>query len=392
MALSNASKEPVTAKPSNCANVGLCTRRYDATVLKSVRTFSNAPFLNSARASAYSPTLAKVCALRNSSSARFNRVCTAPPSISSLLCFFRRAARTASLAARAGDGDPTRTPETTETTDEDTPTSPKHADLRVVRARASPAVFVRARASLASRSAVLALCSSSFARARAATARNERPSRRWRGRADRGRRGEGRHRATRPLAGGHAAAWRRLVGVSVNIASGRRGPRGDRARACGGGGAERGASSTGAGDVSLGRHRLTKFSRRSLAGRETFRALREGAAVGRGRRFPAWLPDPRAEARARRARCASRSRDAAGTLGGGRAWDVITRSGMCPASSPRRHPPGERAAGRGRRRGDTGGSRRTERPPTFVKRRATKLRGLRRRAADETRNPARPRA
>ena len=141
------------------------------------------------------------------------------------------------------------------------PTSPKHADLRVVRVPSSPAAARAGTRAIGARSAVLELCSSSFARARVATARIERFSFGWRAGADRGRRGDGlrRIRATRPLAGGHAAAWRRLVGVNVNIAevSASRTSGGPRARLW------RRRRRTrrlvdGRGDVSLGRHRLCR--------------------------------------------------------------------------------------------------------------------------------------
>jgi hypothetical protein len=107
--------------------------------------------------------------------------------------------------------------------DAQVPTKWKHADRRVVRVPSSPAAARAGTRAIGARSAVLELCSSSFARARVrGSARNERPSFGRRVGADRGRRGDGlrRIRATRPLAGGHAAAWRRLVGVNVNIASG----------------------------------------------------------------------------------------------------------------------------------------------------------------------------
>jgi hypothetical protein len=72
------------------------------------------------------------------------------------------------------------------------PTSPKHADLRVVRVPSSPAAARAGTRAIGARSAVLELCSSSFARARVETARNERPSF---GRRVRCRPGEARRRS-----------------------------------------------------------------------------------------------------------------------------------------------------------------------------------------------------
>ena len=324
MALSNASKPPVTARPSNWSNVGLCTLKYDATWRKSVRVFSKAPFLSIARASAYSPTLAKVCALFNSSSATFKRVCTAPPSIWSLVCFFCRAAKTASFAARAGKGDPTMTPETM-MDDAQVPTKWKHADRRVVRVPSSPAAARAGTRAIGARSAVLELFSSSFARARVrGSARNERPSFGRRVGADRGRRGDGlrRIRATRPLAGGHAAAWRRLVGVNVNIAevSASRTSGGPRARLW------RRRRRTrrlvdGRGDVSLGRHRLCRNFRDFLllGGRRSEHSARARRSdAGDASQHGSRIREPRRERGARavpRVRGARRERLEAGARG-----------------------------------------------------------------------------